>query len=123
MLINTQLSPIIRRAALDKWKEKLGSSATYDNLMGVFEQAGYQDYADTIKNIDEENDFDACDHGYPTTDNGSISQSMYEGRGDPQALPHECATAGATQAITDETDHCRKRKRKSTVSEGDVSLD
>ena len=45
---------------------------------------------------------------------------MYEGRGDPQALPQECATAGATPSITGEIDLSRNRK---SVPEGDVSLD
>ena len=54
------------------------------------------------------------------TDRESTSPSMYEGRGDPQALPQECATAGATPSITGETDLSRKRK---SVPEGDVSLD
>ena len=30
-------SLLTRRAALEKWKQKLGSSATYSNLIGVFE--------------------------------------------------------------------------------------
>ena len=34
-----------------KWKQKLGSSATYSNLIGLFERAGYQNYADTVRNI------------------------------------------------------------------------
>ena len=42
-----------RRAALEKWKQKLGSKATYGNLIGVFERAGYQGYADTVRRIVE----------------------------------------------------------------------
>ena len=37
-----------RRAALQMWKQKLGSKATYDNLISVFKCAGYQGYADTV---------------------------------------------------------------------------
>lgn len=39
---------IYRRAALQKWKQKLGSKATYNNLIHVFRSAGYQEYADTV---------------------------------------------------------------------------
>ena len=42
-----------RRAALEKWKQKLGSKATYGNLIGVFERAGYQGYADSVRSIVE----------------------------------------------------------------------
>ena len=44
-------SLLSRRAALEKWKQKLGSSATYSNLIGVFERAGYQGYADTVHKV------------------------------------------------------------------------
>lgn len=36
---------------MEKWKQKLGSSATYNNLIGVFEHAGYQDYADAVRKL------------------------------------------------------------------------
>lgn len=36
---------------MEKWKQKLGSSATYNNLIGVFERAGYKSYADTVRDI------------------------------------------------------------------------
>ena len=35
----------------DIWKQRLGSSVTYSNLIGVFERAGYQGYADTVRSI------------------------------------------------------------------------
>ena len=34
-----------------KWMEKVGSSATYNNLIGVFERAGYQGYADVVRKL------------------------------------------------------------------------
>ena len=40
-----------RRAALETWKQRLGSNATYSNLIGVFERAGYQGYADTVYKV------------------------------------------------------------------------
>ena len=33
------------------WKRTKGRHATYNNLIRVFEVAGYQDYADTVRNI------------------------------------------------------------------------
>lgn len=36
---------------MEKWKQKLGSSATYNNLIGVFERAGYQEYADVARKL------------------------------------------------------------------------
>ena len=30
------------------WKQARGSESTYINLIGVFERAGHQDYADTV---------------------------------------------------------------------------
>ena len=40
-----------RREALEKWKQACGSEATYLNLIGVFQRAGYQKYADTVQSI------------------------------------------------------------------------
>ena len=48
MIIIIVSSLFTRRAALEMWKQKLGSTATYSNLIGVFERAGYQGYADTV---------------------------------------------------------------------------
>ena len=31
------------------WKKRLGKSATYNNLISVFEAAGHKDYADKIR--------------------------------------------------------------------------
>ena len=33
------------------WKQRRGSEATYCNLINVFERAGHQDYADTIRRL------------------------------------------------------------------------
>ena len=89
-------------------------------------QAGYSGYADIVQSVHRKIlikriDLNAYHYGYPPTDKGSTSQcTYYEGRGDPQALPQECAPIGATPSITDETDLSRKRK---SVPAGDVSLD
>ena len=40
-----------RREALQKWKQSNGAAATYNNLIGVFERAGYRGYADTVRSI------------------------------------------------------------------------
>ena len=42
---------IIRRAALEKWKQYSGSKATYNNLIIAFEQAGHKDFAETVQKI------------------------------------------------------------------------
>ena len=41
----------LRRAALEKWKQYHGSSATYRNLIAAFEQAGRKDFADNVCKI------------------------------------------------------------------------
>ena len=38
-----------RRAALEKWKQRLGPDATYMNLITAFEHAGYLSYAKTVR--------------------------------------------------------------------------
>ena len=42
-----------RREALETWKQAHDSEATYINLIGVFECAGYQEYADTVRKLFE----------------------------------------------------------------------
>ena len=41
--------PAYRRAALEKWKQRLGYNATYNRLINVFERAGYSGYASTVR--------------------------------------------------------------------------
>lgn len=45
------ISPAYRRAALHLWKERLGSHATYEKLINIFESAGYRAYAEIVRNI------------------------------------------------------------------------
>jgi hypothetical protein len=40
-----------RREALEVWKQKHGSSATYHHLFHVFKHAGYEDYAEKVRQI------------------------------------------------------------------------
>ena len=47
---------IYRREALHLWKQKLGSRATYTNLIGVFERAGRKDYADLVRQMTLDSD-------------------------------------------------------------------
>ena len=35
------------------WKQARGSEATYINLIGVFQRAGHQDYADRVRTLFE----------------------------------------------------------------------
>ena len=52
-----------RREALKLWKQKLGSDATYNKLIRVFEHAGYKRYAENIGRIMQcqENCKEICD--------------------------------------------------------------
>ena len=58
-----------RRAALRKWKEMNGKTATYNNLITVFEAVGHKDYADYIRkefgDDDEDTDDSSDDESYP----------------------------------------------------------
>ena len=40
-----------RREALQMWKQRLGSEATYQKLIDVFERASYHTYAEIVRNI------------------------------------------------------------------------
>ena len=40
-----------RRTALQMWKRKSGPEATYKNLIDLFEQAQYKDYAETVRSV------------------------------------------------------------------------
>ena len=44
-------SLLYRREALQKWKQKFGSKATYRNLISVFRRAGYEGYAEHVYKI------------------------------------------------------------------------
>ena len=49
---------IFRREALILWKQKLGSSATYNELIRAFERAGYKEYADNVRKVVQPQDYD-----------------------------------------------------------------
>ena len=38
---------------MEKWKQRLGSKATYRRLIGMFENANYKGYADKVRSIVE----------------------------------------------------------------------
>ena len=42
---------LYRRKALEMWKQKRGSAATYNNLIKVFERAGYKNYAEIVQDL------------------------------------------------------------------------
>ena len=50
MIIFIGFSASYRRAALFKWKKKNGSKATYESLTNSFERAGYQLFAELVRN-------------------------------------------------------------------------
>ena len=43
--------PAFRREVLKTWKRKLGSGATYNDLIKAFQQAGYEGYAEVVKGL------------------------------------------------------------------------
>ena len=45
---------IIRKEALETWKQRKGNAATYAELIKVFEAAGYRGYADSVRKISTE---------------------------------------------------------------------
>ena len=49
--LSLSFSISIRRAALEKWKQKFGCDATYDKLIHVFENAQYKDLADFARKM------------------------------------------------------------------------
>ena len=68
-----------RRAALRKWKQRHGSSATYNNLIKVFEQAGYNDhvlYIMTNAPTDADNSSGNLNHTPPPSAQSSPSPSF-----------------------------------------------
>ena len=56
-----------RREALDIWKRKLGSDATYMRLINVFERAGFQNTAEIVRSIvcEDESEEDSSDYDEP----------------------------------------------------------
>ena len=57
-----------RREALYVWKQKLGSDATYQRLMNIFERAGFQNCAEIIRSLvceDESEEDDSSDYDEP----------------------------------------------------------
>ena len=40
-----------RKEALETWKQRKGNAATYAKLIQVFEEAGFQGYADSVRKI------------------------------------------------------------------------
>ena len=59
---------MIRREALYIWKRRLGSKATYQKLINVFEHAGYRNCAEFVRNIeseDENEEDDSSDYDDP----------------------------------------------------------
>ena len=59
-----------RREALYIWKRKLGSEATYQRLINIFERSDFHNYAEIVRNTvredeSEEDDSSDCDEPIP----------------------------------------------------------
>ena len=106
------------------WKQRHGSNASYNNLIGVFKLAGYQDYANTVKNIigknkpHYKNDLYSAynNYGKVSTDKSLIFQSTNEGVGDPQTISDslECTTTGDKLLVDNTTSQEELRNVSST---------
>ena len=66
-----------RRAALQIWKQRLGSGATYNKLITIFENAGYRGYAEYVRKIAQ---FQVKGETDDSSDDEPIPQ--------PQTYPH-----------------------------------
>ena len=49
--LSLSLSLSLRRAALETWKQKLGSRATYNNLIKVFKIAGCENLSHAVRKL------------------------------------------------------------------------
>ena len=54
-----------RREALYIWKQRLGSDATYQRLINVFEQSDFQNCAEIVRSIVCEDESDSSDYDEP----------------------------------------------------------
>ena len=59
------------------WKQRLGSEATYQKLIDIFECAGYRNYADIVKNL-------ICDAENETDDSSDYEEPIPQ----PETYPH-----------------------------------
>ena len=54
--------PNYRREALHTWKNKVGSSGTYQKLSEIFECAGYKNYADSVRRSIQDSKIETSDN-------------------------------------------------------------
>ena len=90
-----------RRAALQTWKQRNGSKATYSKLMKIFERAGYRNHADKLRKIAEASDSETDDSSGSGEEQSQIEQPQtyppYEQQSLSQLPP---ATATTTDTET-----------------------
>ena len=91
---------LFRRKALSQWKQNLGFDATYRKLMGVFQCAGYKNYADLVNQIAADSDSDM------DTDDSSCSDGDYPQQ-PPSYLPQEPYTTQSTFQVASSQDKTR----------------
>ena len=108
---------------MEIWKQRNGSHATYNNLIGLFELARHLDYADTVRNIigknkpHYENDLYSVynNYGKVSTDKSLIFQSTNKGVGDPQTMSLECATTGGKLLVNNTISQEKSQNVSSTI--------
>ena len=77
MFVSYYLHFTCRRAALHIWKQRLGSDATYQKLIDVFECAGYRTYVEIVRNT-------VCDAESETDDSSDYEEPIPQ----PETYPH-----------------------------------
>ena len=91
----------LRREALHTWKQRYGSKATYSKLIKIFQQAGYQHYADEVRKIAQTSDSETDDSSGSGEEQSQIEQPQtyppYEQQSLSQLPP---ATATTTDTET-----------------------
>lgn len=87
---------------MKRWKQRLGSSATYNNLISAFERAGYKDYAEIVKGLlvkDVHTDSDDSDRiAHNQTPPLSSEQSLPQLPVFPEQVPEPPKFARAAKA-------------------------
>ena len=98
---------LYRREALHYWKQRNGTKATYRRLIRVFEQAGYQGYADEVRRIAQLSDSETDDSSGSGEEQSQPEQPTYPPTKNlealPQVLPNIPNATETYVTITDES--------------------
>ena len=92
---------------MEKWKQKLGSRASYNNLIGVFERAGYQENADAIRKLILQSSSDKTENStnekvFPTLPDHAASVPQPPVFPEPAPILSSIALPSATAVLIEE---------------------